>query len=628
MSRPIAEANRQIDAVRGMPHGPAKIEAAERQARLVDAEGPQEARVFALWVLLEAYHWGGETDRALVVFAKLVRLWDERPELFDATDREMFFWSFKWMVSALGEYPSVGAEQIDRTLQDMTDRYQLAGLGMDAVAFERFEWARQRHAPVVEEYFEQWRLTPRDENSQCEVCEPGDQAAWLIDTGRVDEGVRLIETTLEQGGRCATEPADMLAALAEAYVEQGRGEDAARAHRRAVAELAATESDMAVARGRRIRLAARTGRPDRALQFLLEDQHLLTQADTPLRRLRFLLGVGAATAVLRAQHGDLPVSLRQVPAATVRELDVWVRSEAQALAEAFDARNGNSGWVEQVAQAWATEPAGVELPLDVLSVPVSSAMPVSSVPEVSHAAASGGSTTGVGAQVLADAEAVAAEGDFEAAAARYVEAAVVLDQEGMLADSGFAWAEAAHAAQVLGDDAGASKCYDTSTARLLAADVPGRFVAPVVVAWGRAAAVAGDLAVVAAVAERVEGALGEDLSDRVAWADLSDTRARALATLGQSSEAAGLAERAAEAYGQQSRHADAGHAYWLAGQVRSTLGELDRSVDDLEYAVEAFAQARDFDHRGKVANDLVALLRRTGQGARAEEFVAGLVDGS
>ncbi|TKR22221.1 hypothetical protein FA014_17625, partial [Cellulomonas hominis] len=367
MTRTLDDANREITRVRQMPYGLARTQAAERQVRLVDAEGPDAARAYALSTLVEAYQWGGEVDRSFVAFARLLRWWDEHPEHFDAQDRHGLFWSFKWMISGLADFPTVPAEQIDRTLADMERRYALAGNGMDAVAYERFAWARQRGAADVEAAFQAWVATPRDDFSQCEACDPGDRAAWLLATDRAEEGIRLIEQTLAEDPSCASEPADMLSYLAEAYLDQGRPRDAARTHRRAVAALAEAESDMVGARGRRVRLLARGGQAERAVRAIEADQQYLTGGDTPYSRLAFARLVGAATHVLRgAGRGDLPVRLTAVPATTVAELDDWLRAEATALAARFDERNGTTAESESVARAWATGPAADVLDLDVL----------------------------------------------------------------------------------------------------------------------------------------------------------------------------------------------------------------------------------------------------------------------
>lgn len=653
MSRTLDEANHAISVVRRMPYGVARTQAAEHQARLVEEEGPVEARAYALSTLVEAYHWGGEVDRSFVAFARLLRWYDERPETFDDADRFSLHWTFKWMVSSLADFPTVGAEQIDRTLADMERRYRLAGLGLDAVAYERFAWARDRGAADVEEAFEAWRRSPRDEYSQCEACEPGDQAFWLIETGRVEEGVRLLEATLARDLRCATEPAAMLALAAHAYLELGRADDAVRAYRRAVAELARSDSDMAGARGRLVAVLARAGQPRRALRRLVEDRALLTGGDTPGSRLAFLLGAGTATHVLRASLPDEPVDLG-VPARTVAELDDWLHAQALELAGAFDARNGTARRTAEVEAAWRAEPAAVTLELDLIPgdagvardavpAPVSAPAPVP-VPGPAPARAGvpgpadlpgalGGAPLTADADALALAERLLADGDVAAAVPHYLEAAADLERRGLLADAGFAWAEAAHAAQTLADEAGASRAYRAAVDRLVAGGVDDAHLAPVVLAWARAAAEAGDAAAVLPAARALDERLSAagpaaPASTRRLAADAADVVARLLATLGRTVEAAEAAEAVAERYAHLGFVRDAAHAFWLAGGLRDAEGDAERAAWCLESAVEGFGIARAREERGHAASDLVALLHRTGQHARAEQLAADLTDGA
>jgi tetratricopeptide (TPR) repeat protein len=647
VSRTLDEANREISRVRQMPYGLARTQAAERQVRLVDAEGPDAARAFALGTLVEAYQWGGEVDRSFVAFARLLRWWDEHPEHFDAHDRHGLFWSFKWMISGLADFPTVSADQIDRTLADMERRYALAGNGMDAVAYERFAWARQRGLPDAESAYQAWIATPRDDYSQCEACDPGDRAAWLLATDRAEEGVRLIERTLTEDPSCASEPADMLSYLAEAYLDAGRPQDAARTHRRAVAALAEAESDMVGARGRRVRMLARGGQVDRALRAIEADQQYLTGGDTPYSRLAFARLVGAATHVLRAGgHGDRPVRLTAVAAATVAELDDWLRVQADALAAQFDARNGTTAESESVARAWATEPAAHALDLDVLPrrlgdgarTPAASAPSAASDPSGPSGAPPGP------AELVAEAERLASAGDTEAAAGVYLDAAVAFEGAGLLTGSGFAYAEAAHCAQVLGDDDGAAAAYAAGVARLRAGEVDAPSLAPVVAAWARAAAVTGDAESVLAEADALVARLGtagdapdadrapalvarDQAAARRALADLEDAAARLLATLGgpeRATAAAARAQTAAEAYAGTGAVADAAHAFWLAGRLHDDLGHVDEAVWHLESAMEGFAAARQRGPRGEVANALVDVLRRSGQESRADDLARTL----
>lgn len=669
----IDQAVHSLGRIRSMPYGVARTEAAEAAARTMEAEGPQEALAYALFVLVESYVWGGEEAKAYVPFRRSMRLWDANPELFDSSDRENFFWSFKWMVGGLKDYPEISRTQIEATLADMERRYQVAGNGLDAVAFSAFTWAWHQGDPHTDAAFDAWVRTPRDEYSQCEACELGDQAEYHVSLGRLEEAVRIVENVPETTRWCATEPADMLSTAALAYLDLGRTADAVSAHRRAVAALATSESDMSSARGRRILLLARGGHPDRALRCLREDAALLLTTDSPLSRLRFLRLVGAALSALLPSHGEQTVALPGVvpgeSAPTVRQVHDWVRSQALELAHAFDERNGNEHQVAGVMKAFATTASGNVL--DLAIVDLASLASLGSVGGESAAAGASGAeddaqrstdespsegdlshTTGSGSESALDqesalerAEREQTQGDLAEAAASYLEAARGFEETGALQDAGFAMAEAAMCAQQLGDVDGAHAAFIASLARLRAADTPAENLTPVLSAWAPVAAELDATAVVLdhidAIVAQVEAVVdADDLSEALAErrgnerrhviASLDDAAARLIASAPQSepgrSVDAAMARgmKAAESYGALGDFSNAAFGFWLVGELASDHGKMDEAIWALESAVEGFGLARNRDRRAEVGGRLVGLLRESGQDARADEVVAQL----
>lgn len=661
MSRTLESANREISRVRDLPYGLARTQAAERQVRLVDSEGPDDARAYALSTLVEAYVWGGEVDKAYVPFTRLVRWWDERPDLFDEQDRHTLFWSFKWMVANLTEFPTVPAAQIDRTLADMERRFAVAGNGMNAVALQRFVWSRARGAEDTAAAYEAWVATPRDDFSQCEACEPGDRASYLFEVGRTDEGVRLLERTLTENPTCATEPADMLSHLQLAYLEQGRLADAAATHRRGLAHLADSHGDMAGARGRHVELLARGGHGDRAVRMIEADQRLLTGGDSPDSRLTYLVHVGAALAALRAAEPGRPVRLTAVPATTVAELADWARGEADALAAAFDRRNGTDHVSRLVARAWQTQAAPEALDLAVIPAQARRTGPDTAA--VDGAGAPGGAARPSGAAagapgaelpdvtaILLRASRLVDDGDPAAAAPLYLEAAQHAEAAGLLADAGSALAEAGRCAQVLDDHEGASWAYSRATTLLRAGGADPLLTAAVVRTHARSAA---DLGRADAALAEVERCLDElaaptttdggpqapaDVPGAVELAarrraevereraELDDCAARLLATLGRDGEAATRAATAAEAFGVAGHVTDASHAFWLAGRLHADAGATDLAVEHLESAVEGFGLVRDRDLRAQAAALLIDVLRRAGRDREADDVARVLTD--
>ena len=69
---------------------------------------------------------------------------------------------------------------------------------------------------------------------------------------------------------------------------------------------------------------------------------------------------------------------------------------------------------------------------------------------------------------------------------------------------------------------------------------------------------------------------------------------------------------------------DAAHAFWLAGRLYDSLGNVDDAIWNLESAVEGFGIARQRGPRGDAASALVATLRAAGRDDRAEEVLRTL----
>ncbi len=670
MTRSVHEANGALSRIRDLPYGIARSTAAAGELDEITANGPVEARAYALFVLVESYVWGNEVTKAYLPFTQLLRWWDEHPEHFDEQDAHSLFWSFKWMVGNLMDFPAVPAAQIDRTLDDMERRFAIAGNGMNAVTMSRFQWERSRGTQDVAAAYEAWVATPRDDFSQCEACEPGDRAAYLFDVGRTDEGVRLLETVLAGSPECATEPGDMLSHLQLAYLEQGRADEAATTHRRGLRHL---DNGVAMTgpQGRHIEFLARTGNAERALGRLVEHQDSLLAADSPRDRWSFLLSVGTATALLAREHGQRSLALHEVPASTVAGLDTWVRSQALELAAAFDARNGTDAATRRTEAVWASTPTVLPVSLRVLTAPsgAGSPAPVADRPVPDDAAragvdapSSGGAPiTSTASTCTTPTDAALPEGELtgpelvtrasEAAATDPANAALLYQQasarfeaRGLLADAGFALAEAAQVAALEHDLDGALAAFPRAVALLRAGGVAAEFRGQVARAFARSSARAGDpLAGLVAVEKELAelggpvGTAAGSVDNEPAGApparadarsrerrELSDTRARLLASTGEHERASAAAESVAEEYARAGDLPGAAHAFWLAGTTRVAAGDPEGAVGVLESAADGFRLAHDHRSRASVGNELVAILHGLGREDAAAHVAATL----
>lgn len=621
------EIDLELAQVGAMVHGSARVIAAERLARRVEAEGPESRLPAVTGQLVESYVWGREAEKAFVPFTRWLRLYDERSELFREEDRERLFWSFRWMVSRAWGYPQVSFEQIESTLADMERRFAEAGLPLDAVRLDQFHWAWARGADDTEERFWAWVHTPRRPEDTCLACDAAGEGGYLFETGRPAEAVRRIHEALDQGLSCLTEPANMLATLAEAHLELGESKWAARALRASIASMPAFHEGLGGARGHHIRTFARGGQLERALRHVEKSQLLLDANEIPETRMWFLVDVAGSTRLVAEQAPELPVSLPGVPARTARELFAWSEREARRLAEAFDARNRGSFHVRCLDEVLSWEPVPEPLELAVLELGPEGAPRAVDLtldedeprpdPEAS------------GAELEHRADRLARQDRLSPAASFYVQAAEKYLAEGLVLEAGIAEASAAHCAYQREDAPGADLTYRHAIGLLRAGGASTTLLAQVVSAWVPVAVETGSpaepLALLLELRAQVERELElpetpepQERALRVALAELLDTLARAFASGGRGSEAVALAVDAAERFAGLGRVRDAAHAFWLAGKVLGGEGREEDAADHLESAIEGFGIARERALRDRVATELVDLLRSLGRDEDAD----------
>lgn len=665
-----ASVQRELQRVRAMPYGTARTAAAETLARRIEAQGPRESLAAVLLDLVEAYSFADDGAKSFVVFARLLRLWDDSPELFDAADERNLFWEFKWIAGDLPDFPQITRAQAESFLADMTRRFELAGHGLSSVRMCQFRWAWHTGMPGADELRLRWVTGLRDDFEDCRACTIGQQVDFLTETGRYAEAVELGRT---QDSSCNLEPTRTHYALALSALLAGDPELALTSHGRAAASDDGGDTGFAPARGQGFEMLARGGRIEQALRILRnEHRALLRRSSTPLFRLRFLIGVLAGLSAVQDRR-DLATGIEEDGLRTVGELHAWVRDEAEALAAPLDARNGTAKYADLIVRALAAKPADTPLPEFRIAGGAgdtgrvgSGELRVSGT-EAPGSNADGADVTGADAEpddeapaapaqdaerraeeVLAHAEHAASRGNFTAAVRSYTAAAELLAQSGRLARSGAALAEGAQNAALAGEDEVAHRLFAAAIPELRVGDSDPDVVVAVLAAWVPVAARMGDPAEhIARTVEALDGigeqdpaGLQQELADRRAAerdrrrASLRDTLARAIAAADGSDLPAtvdrGRAVReaiaAGEGYAELGLVADASHAFWLAGRLRREEGDAEGALWALESAFEGFTLARDKTHRAEAAGELIELLRATGRSVQADEITAQLIE--
>jgi len=638
MGRSIPEATIAVGRVRSMPFGRARAEAAARQVRLIEAEGPDEVRAYALESLVEALTWIGEPSQAVVPFIKLLRWWDAHPELFDTGDQNILFWEFGWIVADMCRNPSISVDRVERTLDDMERRFALANRGGERVWSCRLDWELLRHGPNLESVFTTWLTKPIDGEDSCPACHQEHHADYLVEIGDLEGAAAILEAALSADLNCSREPASILALLAWCYLELGRLDDVERILPQAASEIrTCTSMSVLVAYCRLFEVYARGVQLDRAIALLPKIIEGVAAA-TPYVRLEAWRHVLAARNSLMSEF-DRELQLPDLMLDSVEAVMKKVGKEALELTEAFDNRHGNQVQANRLLKVLQKGFVARPLVLAEVSAPpaklTNNRVAVAAPPAPED-------------ELVELAEESFRAGRHASAARLYAQAADQAQAAGRLTQAGWCWAEAARNWQEVKQVDEATRHYVKAQARLKAAQVSLEEIAPLFVTWAPAVrkedyslfldlarqdyptpAQTGPRPLEEVLPVALQAGMPVSTLLRrymLARADLNDAVARVMARFGRVADrrtALTLAEQSASRYSSLGRTDDAAHAWWLAGKVAARLD--DESADaSFTMAMQSFRSTGQRNRRfgQQVARDYAKYLITHGRTEQALELLS------
>ncbi|CAL9649234.1 hypothetical protein SUDANB145_06552 [Streptomyces sp. enrichment culture] len=337
------------------PYGRTRTVTAEE---LVDAAERFEEPVpliHALFELQEAYTYGSEPRKSPVVFARLLTLFDEQPDLFDERLRHLLFWRFKWVAHALRQLPEIPLAGLRQWLTEMRDRYEKAGLGLQPYYGQAYQLAAHLGEDTDLAY-ELWAGRVRTQLSDCEACETCQRARHHLAAGDDERALRVWEPVLAGQESCQEEPARSVSYALLPLLRTGRT-DRARALHLAGYRGCRRNPSMSGEVGRHLEFCALTGNEARGLELLAENRTLFDQVDSPLDQLDFLTGVEVLLQRVESLgHGGLPAAGPSGRTWTVAALRTEIHARADDLAARFDTRGGTTVHTDRRGDRLARQP--------------------------------------------------------------------------------------------------------------------------------------------------------------------------------------------------------------------------------------------------------------------------------
>ncbi|MFC9131146.1 hypothetical protein ACFT4A_30470 [Streptomyces sp. NPDC057099] len=328
------------------PYGRTRTVTAEELVDTAEQFAETVPLVHALLELQEAYTYGSEPRKSPVVFARLLTLFDEQPDVFDERLRHMLFWRFKWVANALRALPEIPLASLRQWQQEMRDRYEKAGLGLQPYYGQAYQLAVHVGEDTALAY-ELWASRTRTPLSDCEACETCERALYHLTAGDDERALRAWEPVLAGKESCQEEPARSVSYALLPLLRTGRTDRARELHLAGYRGCRRNPS-MAQEVGRHLEFCALTGNEARGLELLAENRSLFDEVDSPLDLLGFLTGVEVLLQrVELLGRGELPAPGYAGRTWTVAALRAEVRSRAADLAARFDTRNATTAHTDR-----------------------------------------------------------------------------------------------------------------------------------------------------------------------------------------------------------------------------------------------------------------------------------------
>ncbi|MEU1495016.1 hypothetical protein ACFYPA_21190 [Streptomyces sp. NPDC005775] len=335
--------------------------------------------VRTLLELQEAYAYGSEPRKSPVVFARLLTLFDEQPDVFDERLRHLLFWRFKWVANALRALPEIPLTSLRQWLREMSDRYEKAGLGLQPYYGQAYQLAAHLGEDTSLAY-ELWAGRTRTPFSDCEACEICERALHHLTAGDDARALRVWAPVLEGRESCQEEPARSLSYALLPLLRTGSADRARELHLAGYRGCRRNPS-MAGEVGRHLEFCALTGNEARGLELLAENRTLFDEVESPLDQFDFLTGVEVLLRrVELLGHGELPAAGYAGRTWTVSGLCAEVHGRADDLATRFDARNGTTAHTDRRAARLHRAPLLDALELTLRTRSLDDVAPLSPVP--------------------------------------------------------------------------------------------------------------------------------------------------------------------------------------------------------------------------------------------------------
>lgn len=334
-----------------LPNSPQRAEIIREFVAAADRLEKPAEQMIGRYDLAWTYVFGDDPAKAMPVCAEFMQLQKEHPGATGEAEGAAVI-SIAMLASSLARHlPQIPLEQCERLLMEFRRQVRTYGMGERLWQCHAGEFSLMTgDLPALEDHLNRFRAAPRDDVSDCEVCEAGAMGEFLIALGRKDEAIDIAADLLEKGKFCDQQPWKLLSILTDDALSRHDLDGAERFATAMLIQPVNSPADLRCA-GTLLRMEAAFGAGQDGIALL--EKCLPWTVNLWDQETLFYFYVGAALFCDALGSRQSQVQLTVPDAFPLRQengvydcraLAEWFRGQAGSIGQRFDRRNGNSSY--------------------------------------------------------------------------------------------------------------------------------------------------------------------------------------------------------------------------------------------------------------------------------------------
>lgn len=346
------DAEKYIAEYQELEHGAPRLRAIKKAIQAADEAGNDEWRfAFRKIALKESTFESDEVD-SMILFPELAAIYDGNEEL--QADDECFqdlMWSYKYMIDNALDFYHIPLQQLYAFLEDFRKRLESAGRSLRTYYYFRETVSKETGHPLPAEEYGKYRDYPVDDMKDCTACEASHDVKTALMLDQPERARELGKRIFSGELKCGYVPEATYAEWIEYDIRKNDLGDARKLAKR-LYPMTRNRMDMLALNGILMHIYSIVDRQTGATIFRRELRNYLNSRNH-LERMQFAMGAYRLFAYMQMETVSI-ILPQEFPlwnaecSYDTKQLRDYFYEEAKSLAEKFDARNGNSMYMDRL----------------------------------------------------------------------------------------------------------------------------------------------------------------------------------------------------------------------------------------------------------------------------------------